>query len=215
MSPFTPTHLSRGCQPVSVNHSTPNSGFLSKVNWWCVGSAQLDPFKPEPPWTCQFQLLFISSRLFFGYAAEIPFELSLTPCISVFSLKGGGCISHFLSLCTLASATKQPVAPIARTCQLSHSLIRAIWAANGEEPAEGMGIGVRDGFVMGDWEAECTNGHTGLFAVLLEAGSDWGRGFMAPGVHFVRQEMCSCKVEHAAATGAGSAFAAGAGWQTG
>lgn len=34
---------------------------------------------------------------------------------------------------------------------------------------------------------------------------------MAPGVHFVRQEMCSCKVEHAAGTGAGSAFAAGAG----
>lgn len=49
MSPFTPTCLSRGCQPVSVSHLTPNGGFLSKVNWWRVGSAELDPFLATAP----------------------------------------------------------------------------------------------------------------------------------------------------------------------
>lgn len=48
---------------------------------------------------------------------------------------------------------KQPVASVAWTCLLSHSLKRAARAANGGEPAAEMGVGVGDGSVVGGREA--------------------------------------------------------------
>lgn len=72
---------------------------------------------------CNLQdLLLLLSLPSCGHGAHIPFELSLTPHISVFSLPDGykGGMSHLLSFCELARLySEQPVASMCRS--RSHS----------------------------------------------------------------------------------------------